>query len=91
MMALRYGRSAFRSGRSGLRQSKNNALRSLSSKPQIIYTETDEAPMLATYSFLPIVRKLVSMAGIDVTKSDISLSGRILAHFPDRLSPEQQV
>jgi isocitrate dehydrogenase len=60
------------------------------SKPRIIYTETDEAPALATYSLLPIIRAFTSPAGIDVETRDISLAGRILAQFPDRLTAEQR-
>ncbi|MBR9856306.1 MAG: NADP-dependent isocitrate dehydrogenase [Gammaproteobacteria bacterium] len=59
--------------------------------PTIVYTLTDEAPALATYSLLPIVRTFASSAGIDVTLSDISLAGRILAAFPERLSEAQRV
>ena len=60
--------------------------------PQVIYyTLTDEAPSLATCSLLPIVRKFTSAAGIDVKLSDISLAGRILSTFPDKLTAEQQV
>ncbi|KAA9111342.1 NADP-dependent isocitrate dehydrogenase [Microbacterium rhizomatis] len=57
----------------------------------IFYTHTDEAPALATASFLPIVRAVTSRAGVDVETRDISLGGRILAAFPQRLTPEQQV
>ncbi|MEP4650239.1 MAG: NADP-dependent isocitrate dehydrogenase, partial [Ilumatobacter sp.] len=57
----------------------------------IIYTITDEAPALATYSFLPIVRAFAGAAGVDVETRDISLAARILAQFPDRLTAEQQV
>ena len=57
----------------------------------IIYTHTDEAPLLATYSFLPIIQAYAGAAGVDVETRDISLAGRILAQFPERLSPEQQV
>ena len=60
-------------------------------KSAIIYTHTDEAPALATYSFLPIIQAYASTAGVDVETRDISLSGRILASFPDRLKPEQRV
>ncbi|MFO0963057.1 MAG: NADP-dependent isocitrate dehydrogenase [Phycisphaerales bacterium] len=56
----------------------------------IIYTHTDEAPALATYSFLPIIRAFTRPAGIDVQTRDISLSGRIIAAFPERLKPEQR-
>ncbi|MCJ1706589.1 NADP-dependent isocitrate dehydrogenase [Microbacterium sp. VKM Ac-2923] len=57
----------------------------------IIYTYTDEAPALATASFLPIVQAVTKQAGVDVETRDISLGGRILAAFPQRLTPEQQV
>jgi isocitrate dehydrogenase len=57
----------------------------------IIYTLTDEAPMLATYSFLPVVQAFASSAGVDVQTRDISLAGRILAVFPDHLAPEQRI
>ena len=62
-----------------------------SQKPRIIYTLTDEAPLLATYSLLPVIRAFLSAAGIDVTTSDISLSGRILAEFPEFLTEAQRV
>ncbi|MCT9818864.1 NADP-dependent isocitrate dehydrogenase [Microbacterium sp. W1N] len=57
----------------------------------IIYTYTDEAPALATASFLPIIQAVTGQAGVDVETRDISLAGRILAAFPQRLTPEQQV
>ncbi len=57
----------------------------------IIYTHTDEAPALATYSFLPVVQAYASTAGVSVETRDISLAGRILAHFPDRLEAGQRV
>lgn len=60
-------------------------------QPTIIYTLTDEAPLLATYSFLPIVQAFTGPAGIDVKPSDISLAARILAQFPDVLTEAQQV
>jgi isocitrate dehydrogenase len=60
-------------------------------RPTIIYTLTDEAPMLATYAFLPIVRAFTEPAGIDVKLSDISLATRILAEFPDYLTKDQRV
>ncbi|NLT30442.1 MAG: NADP-dependent isocitrate dehydrogenase, partial [Propionibacterium sp.] len=50
---------------------------------KIIYTHTDEAPLLATYSFLPIVQAFASTAGVDLETRDISLAGRIIAQFPD--------
>jgi isocitrate dehydrogenase len=57
---------------------------------KIIYTHTDEAPLLATYSFLPILRAFTSPAGVEVETKDISLAGRILAAFRDRLPADQQ-
>src|SRR3984885_3033225 len=59
--------------------------------PIIIYTKTDEAPALATYSFLPIVQAFTKHAGIAVESRDISLAGRIIASFPDSLKPEQRI
>ncbi|MDX6366610.1 MAG: isocitrate dehydrogenase, partial [Nocardioidaceae bacterium] len=56
----------------------------------IIYTHTDEAPLLATYSFLPIVQAYAGQAGVAVETRDISLAGRIIAQFPDRLTDEQR-
>ncbi len=58
---------------------------------KIIYTKTDEAPLLATYSFLPIIQSFVASAGIDVTLSDISLAGRIISTFPDKLTEDQRI
>ena len=60
-------------------------------KSKIIYTKTDEAPMLATYSLLPIIQKFAAAADIDVELSDISLAARVLANFPEYLSEEQRV
>ncbi len=60
------------------------------STPKIIYTKTDEAPALATYSLLPIVRAFSRAADIDVETRDISLAGRIIANFPDSLTAEQR-
>ena len=57
---------------------------------KIIYTKTDEAPMLATYSFLPIINAFSKAAGVSVELRDISLAGRILAVFPDYLAPQQK-
>ncbi len=57
----------------------------------IIYTRTDEAPALATYSLLPVIAAFASTAGVSVETRDISLAARILALFPERLTPEQQV
>jgi isocitrate dehydrogenase len=59
--------------------------------PTIIYTKTDEAPALATYSLLPIVQAFTKHAGVAVESRDISLAGRIIAHFPDGLKPEQRI
>ncbi len=59
-------------------------------QPRIIYTLTDEAPRLATFAFLPIIRTFTAPAGIKITKSDISLSARILAEFPDYLTDAQR-
>lgn len=58
---------------------------------KIIYTETDEAPALATYSLLPIIQAFSAAAGIAVETRDISLSGRIIANFADFLKPEQRI
>ena len=56
----------------------------------IIYTRTDEAPLLATYSLLPIIQAFTATAGVAVETRDISLAGRIIAQFPDRLTEEQR-
>ncbi|UVJ40606.1 NADP-dependent isocitrate dehydrogenase [Arthrobacter sp. CJ23] len=58
---------------------------------KIIYTHTDEAPMLATYSFLPIVEAYASTAGVEIETRDISLAGRIISVFGDFLTEEQQI
>ena len=58
---------------------------------KIIYTHTDEAPLLATYSFLPIISAYASTAGVAVETRDISLAGRIIASFPESLAPEQRI
>jgi isocitrate dehydrogenase len=72
----------------------NGAVVTDSSSPgttaRIIYTKTDEAPMLATYSFLPIIQAYADKAGVVVEPRDISLAGRILAVFADRLTEEQR-
>lgn len=60
-------------------------------KPTVIYTLTDEAPLLATYAFLPIVRAFAEPAGIEIKTSDISVAARILAEFPEHLTEEQRV
>ena len=61
------------------------------SQETIIYTQTDEAPALATYSFLPIVKAFSKSAGLNIETRDISLAGRILAQFPDRLNDDQKI
>lgn len=58
---------------------------------KIIYTITDEAPMLATHSFLPIIKAFTSPAHIEVETRDISLAGRIIAHFPEYVTAEQRI
>ncbi|HEC04648.1 MAG TPA: NADP-dependent isocitrate dehydrogenase [Thiothrix sp.] len=61
------------------------------STAQIIYTQTDEAPALATYSLLPIIQAFTQAAGVKVITKDISLAGRILANFPDNLRDDQKI
>ena len=63
----------------------------MSKTPKIIYTLTDEAPALATYSLLPIIDAFTDSAGVEVETRDISLAARVLAQFPDILSDEQRV
>ena len=58
---------------------------------KVIWTQTDEAPALATFSLLPIIQAFTRGTGVEVETADISLAGRILASFPDRLRPEQRV
>ena len=60
-------------------------------QPTIIYTLTDEAPLLATYAFLPIIRTFAGAAGVDVKSTDISVAARILAEFGEKLTDEQKV
>jgi isocitrate dehydrogenase len=60
-------------------------------KSKIIYTLTDEAPLLATAAFLPVIRTFTEPAGIEIETSDISVAGRILGEFPDYLTPQQQI
>jgi len=60
-------------------------------KAKIIYTKTDEAPALATYSFLPIIESFAKVAGVAVETRDISLAGRIIANFPDYLKEDQRI
>ena len=58
---------------------------------KIIYTITDEAPALATFSLLPVIRAFTKTAGIEVETRDISLAGRIIANFPEYLTDEQKI
>lgn len=64
---------------------------SMSEKPTIFYTKTDEAPALATFSLLPIIRAFTKSSRIDVALKDISLAGRIISQFPDYLEKDQQI
>ena len=61
------------------------------SNETIIYTQTDEAPALATYSFLPIVQAFTKPSGVNVETRDISLAGRILSQFPEKLKDDQKI
>ncbi len=61
------------------------------SKPTIVWTKIDEAPALATYSFLPVVKAFTKEAGIDVDLRDISLAGRVIATFPEYLEEDQRI
>jgi isocitrate dehydrogenase len=63
----------------------------VSTESKIVYTHTDEAPLLATYSFLPIVSAYAAKAGVAVETRDISLAGRIIASFPERLTEDQRI
>ena len=60
-------------------------------KPKIIWTKTDEAPALATYALLPIIKAFAKGTGVEVETSDISLAGRIVANFPDKLKEDQKI
>ena len=62
----------------------------MSTEPDIIYTKVDEAPELASASFLPVIQAFAGTAGVNVGTKDISLAGRIIAQFPDNLKPEQR-
>jgi len=68
-----------------------STFQAMSKSPTIIYTLTDEAPALATYSLLPVIQAFAKSAGVTVETRDISLSGRILANFPEALSPEERI
>jgi len=63
----------------------------MTESPKIVYTDTDEAPRLATYSFLPLIKAFIDTAGVEVEMRDISLAGRIIATFPEKLKEEQKV
>mgnify|MGYP003613408134 CR=1 FL=1 len=63
----------------------------MAEKSKIVYTLTDEAPMLATHSFLPVVQAFTKIADIEIVPKDISLAGRILANFPEYLKEDQKV
>ncbi len=63
----------------------------MSEKSTIVYTWTDEAPALATLSFLPIVKAYAGVAGVEIDTADISLAARIIATFPERLTDDQQI
>jgi isocitrate dehydrogenase len=63
----------------------------VSTSSKIVYTHTDEAPLLATYSFLPIVSAYAAKAGVSVETRDISLAGRIIASFPEHLTEDQRI
>ena len=63
----------------------------MSTKSKIFYTLTDEAPLLATYSFLPIVQAFTATSNIEIETRDISLAGRILSNFPEFLKEDQKV
>ena len=86
MLRLLAAQSLLRPGQAVLRRG-----RPLSSGPRIVYTLTDEAPALATYALLPVLKTFASKAGIDVSTSDISLAARIVAQFPKYLSDEQRI
>ena len=70
---------------------KNGLVRRMSDKQKIIYTDTDEAPRLATYSLLPIIKMFTEAAGVSVEMRDISLAGRLIAAFPERLNENQRI
>src|SRR5437763_15252926 len=58
---------------------------------EIVWTKVDEAPALATFSLLPIVQAFIGTAGVKIKLKDISLTGRIIANFPDKLTPAQTI
>jgi isocitrate dehydrogenase len=87
-------RSAFRIAATrqvAMRPVSATVARGMAGTARITYTECDEAPALATISLLPIVNRFAAKANVEVVKSDISLSGRIIALFPEELKPEQRI
>lgn len=74
-----------------LKNNAKNKFLNMSQQAKIVYTKTDEAPMLATHSFLPIVRTFTETSNIEIEPKDISLASRILVTFPEFLSSEQKV
>ena len=78
-------------GNSSAGTTTRNDMNMATQKTHIIYTLTDEAPLLATYSLLPIIKKFTAPAGIDIVVSDISVAARVLAEFPEYLSEAQKV
>src|SRR6185312_11744114 len=74
----------------GLKQVRRPEVRSMPDL-EIMWTKVDEAPALATYSLLPIVEAFVGAAGVSVKLKDISLAGRIIATFPEKLTPAQRI
>ena len=84
--AIKMQRCAVRASRLG----QLAGARRLASTSKIVWTYTDEAPALATFALLPVVKRFTDPAGLSVELSDISVSGRIIAAFPERLSPEQR-
>ena len=63
----------------------------MSFQASMIYTITDEAPALATYSLLPVIKSFLGEANIQIEKRDISLAGRIISNFPEKLTAEQKI
>src|SRR3954454_2314605 len=73
------------------RHGRSRAEPAVTESAPIIYTHTDEAPLLATYSFLPVIQAYAAKAGVVVETRDISLAGRIIAGFPERLAEDQRI
>ena len=67
------------------------AVKTMEGQGKIIYTKVDEAPALATHSFLPILKAFAGVAGVAIETRDISLAGRTAAKFPERLTDEQRI